>query len=47
MIRLNKLCDELELGVGYKFDESVVCQVAHSIKFHWGLSERKRTSASC
>ena len=40
MIRLNKLCDELELGVGYKFDESVVCQ-SHFHQFHWGYLKGK------
>lgn len=40
MLKLNKLCDELELGVGYKFDESVVCQ-SHFHKFHWGYLKGK------
>ncbi|MFR9255665.1 MAG: hypothetical protein ACLVJ6_09270 [Merdibacter sp.] len=38
-------CDELELGIGYKFDESVVCQ-SHFHQFHWGYL-KGRTSASC
>lgn len=40
MIRLNKACESLDLGVGYKFDEAVVCPVNFA-KFHWGYLKNK------
>ena len=40
MIRLNRYCDELGLGIGYKFDNQVVCQ-SHFHQFHMGYLKGK------